>query len=229
MQKTIEVLDHGYVELVDHMGSDLSVANSARASFAKRSESFNEADAKLVRFLAREDHSSPFRHASVQFEVKAPLMVARQWWKYVVGSDHTMDGWNEASRRYITMEPEFYVPQPDRWRSAPANRKQGSGDPLDDTYGMSLCDEMRQAIHDGLDRYDKALLGGVAPEQARIFLPAYAMYTNWWWTTSLQGVMHFIKQRVADDAQWEIQQYAIAIRDLVQPLFPVTMEAFLEK
>lgn len=225
MQKTIEVLDHGYVELVDHMGSDLSVANSARASFAKRSVEFNEADAKLVRFLAREDHSSPFRHATVQFEVKAPLMVARQWWKYVVGSDHTMDGWNEASRRYITMEPEFYIPDPDRWRSAPENKKQGSGAPVE--HGQFWTDNMNLTVATGLDMYNKALESGLAPEQARVFLPAYAMYTNWWWTASLQSVMHFIKQRVADDAQWEIQQYAIAIRDLIQPIFPVAMEGFL--
>lgn len=225
----ITVLDKGYVELVDVMGSDLSVANAARASFAKRSDSFSEADARLVRFLAREQHSSPFRHAMMTFEVKAPLMVARQWWKYVVGSDHTMDGWNEASRRYVTMEPEFYIPEDGQWRSAPENKKQGSGPCLDEEVGNGFNCDLRNIIEDGLSMYNKALEYGIAPEQARLFLPAYAMYTNWWWTCSLQGVMHFLNQRIADDAQREIQEYAIAIRDLVKDVFPVTLEVLGEK
>lgn len=229
MTDRIKVLDRGYVELVDHMGSDLSVCNAARASFAKRSISFDERDARLVRFLAREDHSSPFRHAFVQFEVKAPLLVARQWWKYVVGSDHTQDGWNEASRRYITMEPEFYVPTPDRWRSAPENKKQGSGEPVTRVVGDILSRMMEQSVEDGLRDYQYALDAGIAPEQARVFLPAYAMYTNWWWSASLQSVMHFLKQRLADDAQFEIQKYAEAIRDLVQPLFPVSFEELVSE
>src|SRR5690606_21252109 len=107
----IGVLDKGYVRLVDVMGSDLSVANAARVSFARESTEFDDRDERLIRFLAREGHTSPFRHAMVTFEVKAPLMVARQWWKYVVGSDHTMDGWNEVSRRYVDTEPEFYMPE----------------------------------------------------------------------------------------------------------------------
>jgi thymidylate synthase (FAD) len=96
--KTIDVLDKGYVRLVDKMGSDLSVVNAARASFAKESHELSKSDARLIDFLARENHMSPFRHAFVTLEFKAPLMVARQHWKYVVGSDHTMDSWNESSR-----------------------------------------------------------------------------------------------------------------------------------
>lgn len=115
----INVLDRGYVRLVDHMGSDLSVVNSARVSYAKQSKELSPNDTKLIQFLAREGHTSPFRHATVQLEFYAPLMVARQHWKYVVGSDHTMDAWNEASRRYITIDVENYVPQPLQWRSKP--------------------------------------------------------------------------------------------------------------
>lgn len=216
----LQVLDRGYVELVDHMGDDLSVANAARASFAKRSDEFDAADERLVKFLAREGHWSPFRHASITFEVKAPLMVARQIWKYVVGSDHTQDGWNEASRRYITMEPEFYIPDTDRWRSAPENKKQGSGAALGQFQGELLSAMLQDGIEEGYKRYQYALEMGVAPEQARVFLPAYAMYTNWWWTASLQSVMHFLQQRLADDAQWETKQFASAIHELVEPLFP---------
>ena len=103
----IEVLDKGYVRLVDSMGNDLSVVNAARVSFASESKEMSVKDAHLIDFLIRENHMSPFRHAFITFEIKAPMMVARQHWKYVVGSDHTMDSWNESSRRYITSEPEF--------------------------------------------------------------------------------------------------------------------------
>ena len=106
------VLDKGYVRLVDVMGSDLSVVNSARVSYDKQVDELGDKDTGLIRFLAREGHTSPFRHASLQFEVYAPLMVARQWWKYIIGSSHqdNMAAWNESSRRYITEEPEFYDP-----------------------------------------------------------------------------------------------------------------------
>src|SRR5690242_11461812 len=115
-EDTLNVLDHGYVRLVDVMGTDLSVVNAARASFAKESKEFSQSDARLVSFLAKNGHMSPFRHAFATFEIKAPFMVVRQHWKYVVGSDHTMDAWNESSRRYVTEDVEFYIPRPDEWR-----------------------------------------------------------------------------------------------------------------
>src|SRR5690625_3633745 len=126
--KKIEILDKGYIRLIDVMGDDRTVVNAARVSFDKRSEKINEKDERLIKFLAHNSHDSPFRHASLQFEVYAPLMIARQWFKYIVGSDHTMDAWNESSRRYITENEEFYVPKADEWRSYPDDVKQGSGD-----------------------------------------------------------------------------------------------------
>lgn len=222
----IDVLDKGYVELVDFMGDDLRVANAARASFAKRHDTFEPADERLVKFLAREDHSSPFRHQFLTFEVKAPLMVARQWWKYVVGSDHTMDGWNEASRRYVTMEPEFYIPS--EWRSAPDNKKQGSGGPVEDHLQAWANRRLDNAAASGLQDYEEAMQRGICAEQARLFLPAYAMYTNWWWSGSLQSVLHFLNQRLADDAQKEICAYAEAILELIKPHFPVAVSVILE-
>src|SRR6185312_8614487 len=133
--KRIDVLDKGYVILHDVMGSDLTVANAARVSYDKKSDELTEGDRRLIAFLAREGHTSPFRHATLQFEVYSPLMVARQHWKYVAGSSiaeatgDNMDAWNESSRRYVTEEPTFYIPNRDEWRLAPANSKQGSGDP----------------------------------------------------------------------------------------------------
>jgi len=176
LENTIQVLDKGYVRLVDTMGSDLSVVNAARASFAKESKELEKKDVQLIDFLIRENHMSPFRHAFATFEFKAPLMVARQHWKYVVGSDHTMDSWNESSRRYVTMEPEFYIPGVEEWRLAPEDKKQGSGGPIGPWIGSILTDELNRYIEQGEALYKMAMDNNVAAEQARLFLPAYGMY-----------------------------------------------------
>ena len=221
----IDVLEDGYVGLVDVMGTDLSVANAARASFQKASDSLTSKDIRLIHFLAREQHLSPFRHACISFEIKAPLMVARQWWKYVVGSDHTMDAWNEASRRYITFEPEFYIPT--TWRQAPDNKKQGSGDSAAAMQSLLFESKLRVIINQAMIEYNEALDKGIAPEMARLFLPAYAMHTVWRWSASLQSIGHFLSQRLEDDAQFEIREYAHAVYDLVQPRFPHSIAALL--
>jgi thymidylate synthase (FAD) len=219
----INVLDKGYVRLVDVMGSDLSVVNAARASFAKESKEMSVSDARLLHFLVRENHMSPFRHAFATFEFKAPLMVARQHWKYVVGSDHTMDSWNESSRRYITMDPDFYVPNRDQWRLAPDNKKQGSGGPLDPLTGSFLTDELMNLIDRSEKMYNMAMESGVAAEQARLFLPAYGMYVVYRWSCSLQSIALFLSQRLSEDSQKEIQDYASAVRDLIIDKFPVSI------
>lgn len=224
---TMPVLDKGYVRLVDRMGSDLSVVNAARASFAKESDELSQSDARLIRFLAQNQHMSPFRHAFFTFEFKAPLMVARQHWKYVVGSDHTMDSWNESSRRYITIDTEFYLPNKDQWRSAPDNRKQGSGGPIDPFSGAMLASALYDYCEQGEKLYNAALEMGVAPEQARLFLPAYGMYLVYRWSCSLQSVALFLDQRLKDDAQWEIMFYARAVHHLVYPHFPVSLGALV--
>lgn len=223
MSEIINVLDRGYVRLVDVMGSDLSVVNSARVSYDKESSELSDKDERLIRFLAREGHTSPFRHASLQFEVYAPLMVARQWWKYVVGSDHTMDSWNESSRRYITEEATFYIPKADEWRSAPENSKQGSGDVVSKFVGERATAALMKHVEAGEALYEMAIKNGIAAEQARLFLPAYGMYVRYYWTASLQSVAHFLNQRLAHDSQAEIQAYANAVYELVQPKFPVSI------
>src|SRR5690606_17680648 len=124
----------------------------------------DEKDEKLIKFLAREGHTSPFRHAILQFEVYAPLMVARQWWKYVTGSTHQdtfQNSWNESSRRYITEEPTFYVPESHEWRSKPENSKQGSGKPVNDEIGLKLTYELEKYISHGEYLYKQALELGV--------------------------------------------------------------------
>lgn len=222
--RMIACLDHGYVRLLDYMGDDLKIANAARASFAKSHQHMTPGDVKLLGFLFRNGHLSPFRHCFVTYEVKAPLEVARQWWKYVVGSDHTMDGWNEASRRYVTMEPEFYVPGPDEWRSQPENKKQGSGAPVSRRLGEEATERLLSLIQRGSADYEWALENGIAAEVARLFLPAYGMYVSWQWSASLQSVLHFLGQRLEEDAQKEIQVYAQAVYGLTAPVFPETFK-----
>lgn len=219
----VSVLDKGYVRLVDVMGSDLSIVNAARVSFNKESKELSKKDVHLIDFLIRENHMSPFRHACATFEFKAPLLVARQHWKYVVGSDHTMDSWNESSRRYITMEPEFYVPSSEDWRLAPDNKKQGSGGPIGPWTGAVLTDELIRYIEQGEALYNMAMSNEVAPEQARLFLPAYGMYVSYRWTCSLQSIALFLNQRLSDDAQLEIRDYARAVMNLIEPRFPISI------
>ncbi|MFD2704661.1 FAD-dependent thymidylate synthase [Salibacterium lacus] len=217
------------------MGSDLTVVNSARVSYAKASAELTDRDRRLIAFLAREGHTSPFRHAIAQFEIHAPLLVARQWFKYIVGSAHqegtgdSLDAWNESSRRYVTEEPVFYVPRPDEWRSKPENSKQGSGANLPEYEGEMFTRRLLEIIEECEEMYENAMSIGIAPEQARLFLPAYGMYVRWYWTASLQSVCHFLAQRLAEDSQAEIQAYAKAILTLIEPHFPVAVGELMPK
>lgn len=226
----IDVLDHGYVRLVDVMGSDLTVVNSARVSYDKQSFELTEKDVRLIKFLAREGHTSPFRHAILQFEIYAPLMVARQWWKYIIGSSHQdpMTAWNESSRRYITEKVQFYLVNPYQWRSKPENSKQGSGGPVPLPIGMEATERLVNTYYKAVENYEWALENGICAEQARLFLPAYGLYVRWYWTASLQGVCHLLNQRLAHDAQKEFQEYAKAVYELTRKRFPVSVEELVE-
>lgn len=226
---SVDVLDHGYVRYVKHMGDDLDPVNSAKVSFAKESAEFGEREARLLAFLAREEHTSVFRHSALTFEVYAPLMVARQWFKYIVASSHTEDqqGWNESSRRYVTEEPTFYIPNAGEWRSAPENKKQGSGDVFPDEDGKHFTQWLLDYADQGVALYERLMELGVCAEQARLALPAYGMYVRWRWTASLGAVMHFLHQRLEHDAQKEIQDFAKAVHKLTAVHFPVTMETLV--
>ena len=219
----IDVLDKGYVILHETMGTDLNVVNAARVSYNKKKEELDTKDARLIKFLAKHDHTSPFRHATLQFEVYAPLMIARQWWKYVIGGAHQMDAWNESSRRYVTEEPVFYVPYSDEWRSKPENSKQGSGEVVEWEIGYEATKRLMKQVDKGMRNYEWALSVGICAEQARLFLPAYGMYVRWYWTASLQSVAHLIQQRQAADAQKEFQEYALAVKELTKKRFPVAL------
>ena len=225
-----DVLDKGYVRLVNSWGSDLDIVNSARVSYDKESEDLTDKDTKLINFLVRDKHDSTLRHCGFTFEVYAPLMIARQWYKHAVASTHVEDqlGWNESSRRYVTENEEFYIPGPEEWRSKPENSKQGSGEPLSFADGQILTHEIIDLIDYSNALYQKAMAKGVAPEQARLFLPAYGMYVRWRWTVSLNAVLHFVSLRIGHGAQSEIVDYAAAVNDFVKEKFPITARAWEE-
>lgn len=226
-----DVLDKGYVRVRQSMGDDLTAVNAAKVSFDKSADEMGSREERLLAYLVNNDHTSPFRHSVITYEVYAPLMVMRQWGKYRVGSvwsfedsDDPLETVNESSRRYITEEPEFYIP--DVWRSAPDNKKQGSGGELSGMCSSALEGALGKHARISVQQYDWCIKAGICAEQARIFLPAYALYVRSWWTVSLQGAIHFMRQRLDAHAQVEIQDYAKAVRDVTLPLFPKTLELF---
>lgn len=224
----MKILDNGYVDVVDVMGSDLSVVNAARVSYDKESKILTGKDEKLIDFLVREHHDSPLRHAAMTFEVYAPLMVKNQLIKHIVASTHVEDnfGWSESSRRYVTEIPEFYLP--DEFLSKPDDSKQGAGGPID--YETS---ERYKAMLDnwygrGEELYTMAMNDGIAPEQARLFLPAYGLYVRWRWTASLNALLHFVSLRLGHGAQYEMTEYGRGVASLVRQHFPVTTDAWMK-
>lgn len=235
-QTDIKVLDYGHVQLVDYMGSDLSVVNAARVSFNKESswdgeqhwsgniidKKLSEKDQKLIKYLAKHNHFTPFCHPQISVRIKCPIFVRAQLGKHQVGLVM-----NEVSRRYVTFDPEIYTPM---WRSAPTDgAKQGSSGAIED---MDLCIKMRQE-YDGvakecIDLYNRLLADGVAPEQARSILPQ-GTYTEFVWTGSLYAFARVYNLRIDAHSQWEIQKYAEAINKIVEPLFPVSWKNLTTK
>lgn len=209
------------VEYVDHMGSDLSVVNAARVSFNKESGFVDgelpEKDSKLIRYLAKHNHWSPFAHSSIQLRLKVPIFVIRQLAKHQVGGVI-----NEVSRRYVDYEPEFWFPE--NWRSRPdSSMKQGSGENLDQQEDGMACILAEGSAAQSLASYQALLSKGVAPEMARMILPQNMM-TEFFWTGSLMFFARVCRQRLDSHAQKESQEVAQMISEVVQPLFPVSWE-----
>lgn len=247
------------VELIDHMGTDLTIVNAARVSFDKESnweeqifdteeeaeqfgsidfdwvmsdkwmggypsQRLREQDEKLINYLAKHSHWSPFAHTSIQLRVSAPIFVARQLVKHQVGGV-----WNEVSRRYVDDEPTFYFP--DKWRKRAENVKQGSSDEEIDEYDDLILQSKEYGalfIQDSVellaDHYKCLLAAGVAPEQARMILPQNMM-TSWYWTGSLMFFHRVFKQRTDSHAQLETQEVAQQIGKICEDLFPVSWKA----
>jgi len=212
--------NNGFVELIDYMGSDLSVVNAARVSMGKRHEEFTPEDEKLINYLAREGHTSPFRHAFLSFHVKCPLFVKGQFDKHQVGISI-----NTISGRYVQTAEDWY--EPDFLRKSSENIKQGSKDDSIDDPTNECLEEMRWWYKDALELYNMLLSKGVCREQARTILPQ-GMNTEFYMSGSLQAFVHFIKLRTDSHAQREIQNYGFAFKEIVEKLFPISMKALLE-
>lgn len=223
----VKVLDHGYVGVVNVMGTDLDVVNAARCSFDKESKVLTRRDDKLIHYLIKEHHDSPLRHAAMTFEVYAPLQVKNQWIKHTVASTHVDDqyGWNESSRRYVTEDTRFYLP--DQFNEAPDNSKQGAGELMDFEESEKWKDMLDSWYGRGQELYEQAMQAGIAPEQARLFLPAYGLYVRWRWTASLNALLNFLTLRLGHGAQSEIVEYGQAIANQVREHFPITTDAWM--
>ena len=201
------------VDLIDKMGSDLSVVNAARVSFAKLKNKFDEKDENLIKFLATHNHWSPFGHASLQFRIKAPVFVARQLVKHQVGLV-----WNEVSRRYVDIQPEFYTPF--LWRERAENKKQGSAD-SEVEYDITDIVEACKLV------YNQMLEANIAPEMARMILPQN-MLTEWVWSGTLYAFARVCNLRNKPDAQVETRMVTEQIAQHMKDQFPISSKYLLE-
>ena len=216
------------LRLLDSMGNSLSVVNDARQSFAGESAEWTERDGKLLRYLAKHHHTSPFRGVVFKWSVKAPLFIARQWWKHTVASTFVDDqlGWNEKSFRYCAAdEAEFYIPI--EFLQQSEDNRQASAGPLPSRSQSLAFAQYAQAVEACKQAYAGLLLMGVSKEQARAVLPS-ALYTSFVWTCSLQALFHFISLRIGKGAQGEIVAYAKALLELGRPVAPEAFDAFAE-
>jgi thymidylate synthase (FAD) len=229
----IPVLDKGFVQYVSHMGDDLTVVNAARVSFHKESEwdterdwrgvalseTLLERDRKLIEYLAKHRHWTPFAHPQITLRIKAPISIRTQLFKHKQGFVE-----NEVSRRYVDDTPEVYEPW---WRTAPTGgAKQGSSDFVDEADSRrGAADYLyRDSVSKSIDVYESLIAQGIASEQARFVLPQ-GTYTEWWWTGSLSAYARVYTQRSDSHAQWEVREYAAAMGKMISPLFPVSWNA----
>ena len=201
------------VTLVDNMGSDLSVVNAARVSFGKRKGTVDDKDEKLIKYLAKHNHWSPFGHAQLQFHIKAPVFVARQLVKHQVGLV-----WNEVSRRYVDYEPEFYIPEV--WRKRASDKKQGSSEETTEYNLGSTLEFIKQT-------YENMLKADIAPEMARMILPQNMM-TEWYWSGTLYAFARVCNLRCQPDAQQETKIIADRISELSQKHYPLSWKYLTE-
>ncbi|MEO1004958.1 MAG: FAD-dependent thymidylate synthase, partial [Cyanobacteria bacterium J06638_38] len=202
-------------------------SNEALASFERSSAELNDKDIKLINYLIKHQHTSPFRGVVFKFKVKAPLYICRQWWKHVIASNHNDEqlGWNEKSFRYVAIDDsnEFYIPPTFRQQSK--NNKQATIGSLEEDLNQQAIAIYREQCENSYQAYSQLLQLGVGREQARgVLIPS--VYTSWVWTVSLQALLNFISLRLGAGAQSEIGAYAQAIVELIEPIVPVSMAAW---
>lgn len=219
LDKEIKVLDHGFVRLVDYMGSDERIVQAARVSYGKGTKSTRE-DAGLIDYLLAHEHTSPFEHVIFEFHCKMPIFVARQWIRHRTASV------NEISGRYSVMENEFYVPQPEHVALQSVDNKQGrSTEDVPPEMRAKVIELLSRDQGQVYDTYEEMLNDGIAKELARINLPL-SLYTEWYWQMDLHNLLHFLRLRMDYHAQWEIRVYAEAMADITKAVAPMAYAAF---
>jgi thymidylate synthase (FAD) len=217
---TIRVLDHGFVRLDDVMGSDLSVVNAARVSFARRKEEMDDSDAGLIRFLMRERHGTPFEHNAFRFHIRCPIFVAREWMR------HRISSFNEFSLRYAKATEDFYVPEPQDVRTQVGKPGAYTFDPVEPELAEQTRDALREVYEHAYTTYERLVDAGVAREVARSVLPVGA-YTEFYWTVNARSLMNFVSLRTSETAQREIRRYAEAVERFLEQHMPITYAAFV--
>ncbi|HHS50838.1 MAG TPA: FAD-dependent thymidylate synthase [candidate division Zixibacteria bacterium] len=218
LDREFPVLDKGFVRLVDYLGSDERIVQSARVSYGEGTTSFRR-DRQLIRYLYENEHTSPFEQVVFTFHIKLPIFVARQWIR------HRTARLNEVSGRYSVLPDEFYIPVKSRIRAQDNVNRQGSAEELPPEAQETAIADIERACNSAFEAYHKLLDHGVAREVARIVLPLNT-YTEWYWQMDLRNLFHFLKLRLDEHAQWEIRQYAEVIAQIVEKIVPISFEAF---
>ncbi len=212
-QSSLDPLEDGIssLQLIRVSGSDVDVVNAARVSFGKYVTEMSERDGKLIKYLMKHEHTSPFEHNQLSFRVKAPIYVVRQWMR------HRMNSYNEISYRYVKAPLEFYIPK--TWRYQDPKNRQGS---IGQFNNQELLDQYKKGIESCIQAYEHLLEQGVCREQARGLLPL-CTYTEFIYTCNLHALIHFLKLRLEPGAQYEIRVYAHGLLELALPHFPVSL------
>jgi len=219
-EDAVRVLDHGFVRLDGFMADDLSVANAARVSFARRKAELDESDEGLIRFLMRDRHGTPFEHNAFRYHIRCPIFVAREWFRHRIGS------FNEFSLRYARATDDFYVPEAEDVRSQVGKPGAYTFEPVDPELAERTREEFRAVYDHAYETYERLVESGVAREVARSVLPVGA-YTQFYWTVNARALMNFISLRNSEFAQLEIRRYAEVVEALFAERMPVTHAAFV--
>lgn len=232
LYKAVPVLDHGFVRVIDYMGTDSAIVQAARVSYGAGTKKVNE-DAGLINYLLRHRHTTPFEMCEIKFHIKLPIFVARQWIR------HRTANVNEYSGRYSIMDKEFYIPAPEHLAAQSKQNHQGRGEVLEGAEAQRVLEILKADSVNAYAHYEEMLNGdeegnikdpskdGLARELARMNLPVN-FYTQWYWKIDLHNLLHFLALRADSHAQYEIRVYAEAMLEMVKAWLPITYQAFMD-
>lgn len=232
LYKAIPVLDHGFIRVIDYMGTDSAIVQAARVSYGKGTKKVNE-DAGLINYLMRHRHTTPFEMCEIKFHIKLPIFIARQWIR------HRTANVNEYSGRYSIMDKEFYIPAPEHLAAQSTSNRQGRGETLNAEQSRRVLEILKADSVNAYAHYEEMMncdeagkvfdesKSGLARELARMNLPVN-FYTQWYWKVDLHNLLHFLSLRADGHAQYEIRVYAEAMIEMLKAWLPITYQAFMD-